>query len=42
MMDEELEIKGSLKKNQEKEFMEGCEWKVIYRWKIKDDERQGF
>ncbi len=42
MMDEAFELPGSFTKTSETAFMDGCDWPVLYRWKIPDDARSGF
>ncbi len=42
MMDEAFELPGSFTKTSETAYMDGCDWPVLYRWKIPDDARSGF
>ncbi|WP_411907682.1 N,N-dimethylformamidase beta subunit family domain-containing protein, partial [Salmonella enterica] len=42
MRDEAFELPGSFTKTSETAFMDGCDWPVLYRWKIPDDARSGF
>jgi len=42
MMNEAFDLPGSFTKTSETAYMDGCDWPVLYSWKIPDDARSGF
>jgi len=42
MLQEAFDLAGSFSPTAETAYQDGCDWPVLYRWKIPDDARSGF